>query len=168
MEVKATLNKPYTEEKRIEFIIEYNRNHNYFIEERQDCLVALDYTEEEKVERRRAYLDSLSLTPSDVERALYKAKGMDFEDLKTLIAQRMPQLDMKELAIEFRANNFYRGVEINGMRLIDTVGLLLGYSAEDMDYLFENKELPAVSSLNINNEQSSEQDDEDTPDNTEE
>ena len=102
--------------------------------------------EKEQAEKERQRLDSLTLTPSDVERALYKAKEMDFEDLKALIAEKAPQLDMKALAIEFRANNFYRGVEVNGMRLIDTVGALLGYSPSDMDYLFEHKELPVNAS----------------------
>ena len=95
-----------------------------------------------KEQDEKERIDNLFLTPSDVERALYKAKGMDFEDLKALIGQSAPQLDMKALAIEFRANNFYRGVMINGIRLIDTVGALLGYSPADMDYLFEHKELP--------------------------
>ena len=98
--------------------------------------------EEEKARKERERLDALTLTPSDVERALYKAKNMDFEDLKALIAEQAPQLDMKALAIEFRANNFYRGVVVNGIRLIDTVGALLGYTSADMDYLFEHKELP--------------------------
>lgn len=146
MEIKATLNKPCTDDERIAFIMEYNRNLGYFVEERQDCLVALWYTEEELEEQHREYLDSLCLTPSDVERALYRAKGMDFEDLKAIISQALPQLDMKGLAIEFRANNFYRGVTVNGMRLFDVVGLLLGYTPEDMDYLFEHKELPTPNS----------------------
>lgn len=98
--------------------------------------------EQDQAEKERKRLDALTLTPSDVERALYKAKEMDFEDLKALIAEKAPQFDMKALAIEFRANNFYRGVEVNGMRLIDTVGALLGYTPADMDYLFEHKELP--------------------------
>lgn len=100
-----------------------------------------DY-EAEEAAKERERLDNLTLTPADVERALYKAKGMDFEDLKALIAEQAPQIDMKALAIEFRANLFYRGVVVGGMRLIDTVGALLGYTPADMDYLFEHKELP--------------------------
>lgn len=100
-----------------------------------------DYAEQ-KAARERQRLDSLFLTPADVERALYAAKGMDFDDLKALIAQQAPQLDMKALAIEFRANNFYRGALVGNIRLIDTVGALLGYTTQDMDYLFKNKELP--------------------------
>lgn len=98
--------------------------------------------EEIKRQKERQRLDALTLTPADVERALYKAKGMDFEDLKALIAQQLPQVDIKGLSIEFRAKDFYRGAEANGIRLFDTVGLLLGYTSADMDYLFEHKELP--------------------------
>lgn len=99
-------------------------------------------TPEEIAVKERQRLDALTLTPADVERALYKAKQMDFEDLKALIAQALPQVDIKGLAIEFRAKDFYRGAEANGMRLFDVVGQLLGYTPEDMDYLFEHKELP--------------------------
>ena len=98
--------------------------------------------EQEAAVRRRQELDLLTLTPSDVERALYRAKGMDFEDLKALIAQALPTVDMKALAIEFRANDFFRGATANGIRLFDVVGQLIGYTSEDMDYLFENKSLP--------------------------
>lgn len=100
-----------------------------------------DY-EEIKRQKRRQELDALTLTPADVERALYKSKGMDFEDLKALIAEKIPTIDLKGLAIEFRAKDFYRGATANGMRLFDVVGQLLGYSTDDMDYLFQNKELP--------------------------
>lgn len=101
-----------------------------------------DY-EEIKRQKHRQELDALTLTPADVERALYRAKGMDFEDLKALIAQSIPTIDLKGLAIEFRAKDFYRGAkDKDGNRIIDVVGALLGYTAEDMDYLFENGELP--------------------------
>ena len=99
-------------------------------------------TPEEIAVKERERLDALTLTPADVERALYKEKKMDFDDLKALIAEQLPQVDIKGLSIEFRAKDFYRGAEANGMRLFDVVGALLGYTPEDMDYLFENKELP--------------------------
>ena len=104
-------------------------------------IVNPDWEEIEK-QRERLRLDALTLTPADVERALYKAKGMDFEDLKTFIAANVPTIDIKGLAIEFRAKDFYRGATANGIRLFDVVGQLLGYTASDMDYLFINKELP--------------------------
>lgn len=99
-------------------------------------------TPEEIAVKERQRLDALTLTPADVERALYKAKKMDFEDLKALIVEQIPTIDIKELSIEFRAKDFYRGAEANGIRLFDVVGALLGYSSDDMDYLFQNKELP--------------------------
>lgn len=98
--------------------------------------------EEEKRQKERERLDALTLTPADVERALYKAKAMDFDDLKTLIAEKMPQIDMKALAIEFRARDFYRGAMVGNVRLFDVVGALIGYNSEDIDYLFEHKQLP--------------------------
>lgn len=99
-------------------------------------------TEKEKARKERERIDKLTLTPADVERALYKAKGMDFTDLKNLIAEVVPTIDMKALSIEFRAKDFYRGAVAGGVRLFDTVGAILGYAPDDMDYLFENKELP--------------------------
>lgn len=102
-----------------------------------------EYLTPEEIEaKERERLDALTLTPADVERALYKAKGMDFDDLKALIAEKIPTIDMKALAIEFRARDFYRGAMAGDMRLFDVVGALIGYSSEDMDYLFKNKQLP--------------------------
>lgn len=142
MEIKATLNKPYTEDQRIDFIVEQNHKNGYEIKETEFALEAWGYTEEEKQEQERQRIDSLTLTPADVERALYKEKQMDFDDLKALIAEQLPMVDIKGLSIEFRAKDFYRGAVANGMRLFDVVGQLLGYTPDDMDYLFEHKELP--------------------------
>lgn len=102
-----------------------------------------EYLTHEEIEiKERERLDALTLTPADVERALYKAKKMDFEDLKALIVEQIPTIDIKELSIEFRAKDFYRGAEADGIRLFDVVGTLLGYNSEDIDYLFEHKQLP--------------------------
>ena len=108
--------------------------------------IVYDETQEEADARdakaRRDALDALTLTPADVERELYKKLQMDFEDLKALIVQQIPTIDIKALSIEFRAKDFYRGAQAGGMRLFDAVGALLGYTPDDMDYLFEHKELP--------------------------
>ena len=101
-----------------------------------------DY-EEEEAEKERKRIDALKLTPSDVERALYYGKNMDFDDLKELIKVNAPTIDIKALGIELRANNFYRGaVDKDGNRIVDMIGALLGYTSADMDYLFINKKLP--------------------------
>ena len=126
------------------------RMYHFEYEENTDNIteiVVFDETQQEAQERiariERQRLDALTLTPADVERALYKEKQMDFEDLKALIAQQLPQIDTKALSIEFRAKDFYRGAMYGNMRLFDVVGALLGYTPKDMDYLFEHKELPA-------------------------
>ncbi len=147
MEIKAILNKPYTRKERADFITENQSCYGYQIKETETALEAWAYTTEEQKQKERQRLDSLTLTPADVERALYKAKGMDFEDLKNLIAEKIPTIDVKGLAIEFRAKDFYRGAEANGMRLFDVIGAILGYTPEDMDYLFVNKELPIVNAI---------------------
>ena len=114
---------------------------NYYTYSNNEIVLNPNY-EQEQAQKERQRLDALTLTPADVERALYRAKGMDFEDLKALIAQRLPSVDIKGLAIEFRAKDFYRGAVANGLRLFDVVGQLLGYTPADMDYLFSHKELP--------------------------
>ena len=99
--------------------------------------------EDEKRARERQEKDLLTLTPADVERALLKAKGMDFDDLKVFLkTQGYTDLQIKAIGVELRANDFYRGAKANGVRLFDTIGALLGYSSDDMDYLFEHKQLP--------------------------
>ena len=47
MEIKAELNKPYTEKERMDFIVEQNHKNGYTIEETGTALQALGYTEEE-------------------------------------------------------------------------------------------------------------------------
>lgn len=46
-------------------------------------------------------------------------------------------IDIKALKIELKANNFFRGNPF-----IEQIGALLGYSSDDLDYLFQNKQLP--------------------------
>ena len=53
MEIKATLQKPYTENERIDFIVTYNHNQNLIIKETEKELQALGYTETELVEARK-------------------------------------------------------------------------------------------------------------------
>ena len=69
MEIKASLNKPYTENQRLNFIVEQNHNKGYEIKETENTLEAWGYTAEEigeqKEARRRAdimaQLDALDL-----------------------------------------------------------------------------------------------------------
>lgn len=137
MEIKSTLKKPYTEEQRLEFIVEQNHKLGYEIQENESELQAWGFTEEEIAQKERERLDNLSLTGSDVERAIYADKGMDFNDLIEYVKVHAPTMDIKALKIELGANDFFRKHPY-----INQIGQLLGYTSDDLDYLFENKALP--------------------------
>lgn len=101
-------------------------------------------TEQQAKEQERIAM--LSLTAADVERGIYKAKGLDFDDIIAMvqeIASEEPRnddgidafamiIDVKALKIELKANNFYRGNPY-----VDAVGTLLGFTKEQLDAFFE-------------------------------
>ncbi len=94
------------------------------------------YTQEELTEKEAERVSMLNLTAADVERALYKAKGMDFEDIVSLIqTQQLEGLDIKALKIELKANNFYRGNPY-----ISQVGALLGITETQLNEFFETND----------------------------
>ena len=86
-------------------------------------------TDEEKLKEEQERIAMLSLTAADVERGIYKAKGMDFEDVIEYAKQF--GVNVKELKIELKANNFYRGNPY-----VDSVGKLLGFTKEQLDLFF--------------------------------
>ena len=121
----------------------YNDDLTYIWDKENRQVIENPHYEEDKAEREKQELLQRTLTPSDVERALFKAKGWDFEDLKAFLKTRgFTDQMIKAVGIELRANDFFRGALLNGQNLFDTVGALLGYTPDDMDYLFVHKELP--------------------------
>ena len=141
MEIKAVLNKPYTTEQRIKFIVENNHKRGYEIKETETSLIAWGYSEEEKKQQEKARIALLNLTRADVERGIYKAKSMDFEDIIKLVTDIdesngfITPIDIKALKIELKANNFYRGNPY-----VDTVGNLLGFTSKQLDKFFETND----------------------------
>ena len=133
MEIKAELLKPYTEEQKLNFIVEQNHKNSYEIRETETALEAWGYTEEEIQEQERERKAKLFLTGADVERAIYQAKGMDFDDIVAMVTQLQPEgLDIKALKIELKANNFYRGNPY-----VNAVGILLGFTEKMLDDFFQ-------------------------------
>ena len=88
--------------------------------------------EQDAQERER--ISKLYLTGADVERAIYKVKGIDFDDILELVKDN-PLIDEKALRIEFKANNFYRG-----NLYINQVGNLLGFTSDMLDKFFDTKD----------------------------
>jgi hypothetical protein len=85
--------------------------------------------EQQETERERDRINMLSLTKREVFLALYKDKGITPDQLKA-------QITDPEVLIEFEyANDYYRGNP-----LIDAIGQSLGYTSQQMDELFINKE----------------------------
>ena len=108
-------------------------------------------TDEEKEREERERLDMLFLTGADVERGIYKAKGMDFDDIMAFVmANPQEGLDVKALKIELKANHFYRGNPY-----VNAVGALLGFTSEQLDKFFETKDYREL--LPVEEENSTEQ-----------
>ena len=91
--------------------------------------------EEKQAQQEEERIAKLKLTKREVFLALYKDCGITPQQIKSGITD-------EEALIEFEyANEYYRGNP-----LITTIGSSLGYSKEQLDYLFENKsfEKPTV------------------------
>lgn len=137
MEIKAELLKPYTETERLDFIVKQNHKLGYLIEEREDKLVALGYTDEELKQAERERLDKLSMTRGDVFEALILAKGLGKAQIRTMIEQA--ELDTVTKALYLNrfdeALEFYRGYPI-----FDMLGEALGITGTMLDKFFDTKD----------------------------
>lgn len=85
----------------------------------------------ETPEERRQRLNLLSLTKREVFLALYAAKGITPEQARATITDTAALIEFDYATEYFRGNP-----------LIDIIGAKLGYTSDDLDYLFEHKELP--------------------------
>jgi hypothetical protein len=93
---------------------------------------SLEQPEPSEEEKREIY-SMMFLTGADVERGIYQAKGMDFDDILAFVMANPPQgLDVKALRIELKANHFYRGNPY-----VEAVGGLLGFTSSQLDKFFE-------------------------------
>lgn len=91
-------------------------------------------TDEMKEQEEKERIAKLYLTGADVERGIYQAKGMDFDDILAYVSANPPQgLDIKALKIELKANNFYRGNPY-----VSAIGQLLGFTEEQLNLFFED------------------------------
>ena len=98
-------------------------------------------TDEQKELEEAERIGNLKLTSADVERGIYQAKGMDFDDIIAMVENVIAsdseaiQIDIKALKIELKANNFYRGNPY-----VNAVGGLLGFTSEQLDKFFETND----------------------------
>lgn len=141
MEIKATLQKPYTSDDRMDFIVEYNHKKGYIIREAENELQAWGKSDEEEQheaeEREKQRIANLNLTKADfwialldggITKAMVKEKIELIPDA-TLKAKTLIRLD--------EADHFWRGDAS-----MDIIGGMFGLTPDDLTYLFENKKLP--------------------------
>ena len=123
MRIKDTLEKPYTEEERINFILQYQ--YGYTIKETETALESWEYTEGEKAEQEQEHIKMLSCTKRDFA-LLLQEQGITYTQLKALIAQNeQAQLEWELCERLYRFNP-----------LLDIMGAQLGVSSETLDYIF--------------------------------
>ena len=125
MEIKATLKKPYTENERMDFVVQYNHGMGYVIEETETELQALGYTEEELNEQEKERIAKLTCTKR-VFALMLQELGISYTMLKELIAtNEQAQLEW-DLCVELERKN----------PLLDVMALQLGVTSEQLDGLF--------------------------------
>ena len=93
MEIIAELKKPYTDKERNDFIVEYNHNQHYLIEETDEALLAIKpephipTDEEQRQNRERAYAQEIDCITAHIQRLRDKSPIPEGE-IAELIAER--------------------------------------------------------------------------------
>lgn len=101
MEIKATLNKPYTDNQRVDFIVTQNHQHGYEIKETEEALEAWGYTAEEIAAQEKeaqkksiiAELDAIDL--KEIRPIAAKAAGIATEEDLAILANLEEQKAIK-------------------------------------------------------------------------
>jgi hypothetical protein len=106
MEIKATLQKPYNEDERLNFIVEYNHNLGYEINETETELQALGYSEEELNTQEKERVQELFMTRSDFFDGTIQAWGMGQDELLVLIQTLLATLPVENVKKLMAINNF--------------------------------------------------------------
>ena len=106
MEIKAILQKPYTDNERMDFIVQYNHGMGYVIEETETELQALGYTEEEIALQEQARIQELYMTRSDFFDGTIQAWGVGQDELLVLIQNLLATLPIEDVKKLMAINNF--------------------------------------------------------------
>lgn len=91
-----------------------------------------------KEQAEKEHIAKLSLTKREVFLALYRAKGLTPEMIRAQITDTEALIEFDYATEYFRFNP-----------LINQIGAMLGFSPEQIDYLFEHKEIPVIETDNI-------------------
>lgn len=106
MEIKAQLDKPYTEEERMNFIVEQNHQQGYEIREAEEALEAWGYTEEEKQEQEHERIQGLFMTRSDFFDGFIMAFNLGQTELRAIVENILNQINITDVQIKVALNNY--------------------------------------------------------------
>lgn len=150
MEIKAQLNKPYSEEQRINFIVENNHQHGYEIRETASALEAWGYTEEEKQEQEHERIQGLFMTRSDFFDGFIMAFNLGQTELRTIVEQILNSIDITDVEIKVALNNFDNALNfyrkhalftlLNGVEIPINEDLTLLFTSDIWDKFFDTKD----------------------------
>ena len=92
MEIKAKLDKPYTEENRLDFVVAQNHQNGYEIRETNTALEAWGYTEQEQAQKRQSDFEKEFFNTSLgwIRRAVTMADG----GTKDFLSDLLPAISM--------------------------------------------------------------------------
>lgn len=117
-------------------------------------LVLNPHFEEIKAQEEKERIGLLYLTGADVERAILKAKGMDFDDvIAYLPTLGIDEMTIKAIKVELKANHFYRGNPY-----VEQIGALLGFTSEQLTKFFETNDYTVLLPLEVVDEEKTELD----------
>lgn len=127
MEIKATLQKPYGENDRLDFIIQYNYNLGYIIEETETELQALGYTDEELKQQEKVRIGNLTCTKR-VFALMLQELGVDYITVLLPLIESNSQAKLEwDLCVELERKN----------PLLDVMAGQLGITPDQLDGLFK-------------------------------
>ena len=150
MEIKAQLNKPYTDKQRIDFIVEQNHKLGYEIRETETELQAWGYTEEEKEQQEKARILELSMTRSDFFDGFILAFGLGQVELRAIVVNILNSINITPVEIKVALNNFDNALNfyrkhtlftlINGVNIPINDEIYLIFTSDIWDKFFDTKD----------------------------
>lgn len=136
MELRAILEKPYTEKERMNFIVKYGAGHstlNCEIRYTDKGIEAWGFTKQEIAEMKNKFINNkLSLPKSVIEKAIYKVFKKDFDMLLEELKNN-DNIDYIELKIDLG-----EAIHKRGDNHINIIGEHLNLSKEQLDSFFSD------------------------------
>lgn len=160
MEIKATLNKPFTDKQRNDFIAYYCQNcegvfdEHYELRETETALEAWGYTEEEKREQEeqaeKERILNLFMTRSDFFDGFIMAFGLGQAELRAIVENILNSINITDVEIKVALNNydnalnFYRKhtlfTLLNNVEIPITEEMTLVFTSDIWDKFFDTKD----------------------------